>query len=40
MAALGYGMVDQWSIHDMALHIPLHPELSAPFYRGFHFSLA
>jgi len=37
MRALGYALVDRWSIHDLAVTIPLHPELSAPFYSGLYF---
>jgi putative methyltransferase (TIGR04325 family) len=40
MRALGYALVDQWSIHHMALEIPLYPALSAPFYSGLYFRRA
>ena len=37
MASLDYDLVDEWSINDMNLEIPLYPELSAPTYSGLYF---
>jgi putative methyltransferase (TIGR04325 family) len=38
MHKLGYRVVDQWEAPELSLHVPLHPECSAPAYRGFYFS--
>lgn len=40
MRALGYELVDHWSIYEMKVEIPLYPERSAPCYRGLYFHLA
>lgn len=39
MESLGYVLVDQWSIHEMSLDIPLYPELSVEFYSGMYFRM-
>jgi putative methyltransferase (TIGR04325 family) len=39
MQSLGYVLVDQWSIHEMSLDIPLYPELSVGFYSGMYFRM-
>lgn len=39
MQSLGYVLVDQWSIHEMSLDIPLYPELSVEFYSGMYFRM-
>jgi putative methyltransferase (TIGR04325 family) len=38
MQSLGYRLVDEWSIHDMNLDIPLYPELSVQAYSGLYFT--
>jgi putative methyltransferase (TIGR04325 family) len=34
---IGYTLVDEWRIPELACHIPFHPEFSVPSYSGFYF---
>ena len=36
---LGYQVVDSWTIPEMSVRIPCHPELSVPAYSGYYLRL-
>jgi len=40
MKDLGYELIDQWSVPELSVHIPCHPDLSVPTYSGCYFRLA
>lgn len=39
MTRLGYTLKASWTVHELSLQVPLHPESSARFYSGFYFEL-
>jgi putative methyltransferase (TIGR04325 family) len=39
LEALGYHLRDEWQNAGKGLHVPFHPELDVPHYRGFCFEL-
>ncbi len=39
MTRLGYALKASWTVHELGLQVPLHPESSARFYSGFYFEL-
>ena len=37
--AIGYDLVDSWTVHELSVQIPCYPELSAPTYTGLYLRL-
>lgn len=39
MEAMGYRVVDRWTLHDRSLRIPFHDQLAIESYQGLYFEL-
>jgi putative methyltransferase (TIGR04325 family) len=39
MERLGYKLKSSWTVHELALQVPLYPESSCRYYSGFYFEL-